>query len=319
MSTAFITHSDCLNHDPGPYHPENQNRLSALMDVLQDASRLGRLVSDGQVEVHTPQKAEVELLSTVHSGAYVTSVQEWCESGLDVLPTGDTNICPESYNAALLAAGSVIAGVALVMVGKIDNAFCGVRPPGHHAESDRGMGFCIFNNVALGAKRAQLHYGAERVFIIDWDVHHGNGTQEIFENDPTVFYVSIHQYPLYPFTGMTWETGSGAGQGYTLNMPVNAGVGNAEYLHAFKERIVPAAQQFRPDLIMISAGFDAHRDDPLGGTEVTAEGFAEMTQLVAELAHSCCDGRIVSVLEGGYDLESLSTCVEHHVRVLSRA
>ena len=318
MSTAFITHNVCLKHDPGPYHPEHEGRLSAIMDTLQDASRLGRLIVDGQVEVHVPQKAEVELLSTIHSGAYVASVQEWCENGLSVLPTGDTNICHETYNAALMAAGSVVDGVTLVMTGKNSNAFCGVRPPGHHAESDRGMGFCIFNNVALGAKHAQLHYGVERVYIVDWDVHHGNGTQEIFENDSSVFYASIHQSPLYPFTGMAWETGSGQGEGYTLNIPVKAGAGNAEYLQAFKERIVPAAQTFRPDLIMVSAGFDAHTDDPLGGTAVTEDGFAEMTELMVELAHRCCDGRIVSVLEGGYDLEALSKCVERHVGVLSK-
>lgn len=317
MPTAFITHNDYMTHDTGPFHPERAARLQAIMGRLVDVqtgdqtSPLNRLISIN------PQPAEVSRITAVHAPAYVEAVPHWCNMGYSNLPTGDTAICPVSYDVALRAAGACLSGVDAVMEGRITNAFCAVRPPGHHAEYDLGMGFCVFNNVAIAARYAQQRYGVERILIIDWDVHHGNGTQHIFEADPTVFYVSIHQSPHYPFTGMASETGEGKGEGYTLNIPMRAETGDAEYLVAFNEQVIPAARAFRPELILISAGFDAHRDDPLSGTLVTEEGFAQMTQMLRDLARVSCDGRLVSVLEGGYDIAGLARCVEEHLLVLT--
>jgi acetoin utilization deacetylase AcuC-like enzyme len=219
----------------------------------------------------------------------------------------------------LFAAGGALAAVDAVATGVLLNVFCAVRPPGHHAESDSPMGFCLFNNVAIAARYAQQHYGISKIAIVDWDVHHGNGTQEIFYSDPSVFYISLHQYPFYPGTGGRAETGTGKGEGYTLNVPMRAGSGEAEYLKAFREEILPRLNMYRPELLIISAGFDAHRDDPLANIELTEASFATLTAMLMEVAGKYCQHRIVSVLEGGYNLQALSHSVEAHINELLKA
>jgi acetoin utilization deacetylase AcuC-like enzyme len=229
-----------------------------------------------------------------------------------MLDGGDTHASERSWEAALRASGSVVEAVDHVLGERDGLAFCAVRPPGHHAERDRPMGFCLFNNVAVGARHAQRAHGIRKVAILDWDVHHGNGTQHIFEDDASVFYVSLHQYPFYPGTGASTERGRGAGEGCTLNIPLPAGTGEDRYLEAFDRQVLPGLHRFGPELLLISAGFDAHRDDPLGGMRLSEGSFAQFTARVKDLAP------IVSVLEGGYDLEALARSVEAHLTVLAQ-
>jgi acetoin utilization deacetylase AcuC-like enzyme len=219
----------------------------------------------------------------------------------------------------LLAVGGALQAVDQVVDRRVRNAFVALRPPGHHAERDRAMGFCLFNNVAIAARYAQQQYGLKRVLIVDWDVHHGNGTQHAFEDDPSVLFFSTHQYPFYPGTGRASERGNGPGLGYTVNVPLAAGCGDQEYIEVFEKILYPAAQAFRPDLVLISAGFDAHREDPLAGMLVTEGGYERMTTIVREIAEQCCAGRLVSLLEGGYNLEALARSVERHLRTLGDA
>ena len=230
----------------------------------------------------------------------------------------DTPISPESYEVALAAAGGVLGAVDAVMEKKIRNAFCAVRPPGHHATEDTAMGFCIFNNVAVATRYIQKQYNLSKILIVDWDVHHGNGTQAAFYDDPTVLYFSVHQYPFYPGTGSEAEKGNGKGLDHTINVPLPAGSGDSDYVRVFQERLRPAALAFSPDFVLISAGFDAHESDLLGSMKVTAQGFAKLTDVVKKIAEKCCAGRLVSVLEGGYHLEGLADSVEAHIRVLMR-
>jgi acetoin utilization deacetylase AcuC-like enzyme len=229
---------------------------------------------------------------------------------------GETMICPGSYDIALLAVGGILKAADAVAQRTVSTAFCAVRPPGHHAEREHAMGFCLFNNVAVAARYVQETHGFGRVLIIDWDVHHGNGTQHIFDADPTVFYYSIHQYPHYPGTGGPMERGTGEGKGTTLNTTVSAGADDARYIRAFEEDLAPAAEAFNPEFIILSAGFDAHVDDPLGETCMTAEGFSELTSRVMKIADRHAEGRLLSVLEGGYDLQALSESVDTHLRTL---
>jgi acetoin utilization deacetylase AcuC-like enzyme len=240
-----------------------------------------------------------------------------CQLGEQVLDDGDTHVCKYSFDAALLAAGAVIQAVDEVSTGRLTRAFCAVRPPGHHAESTKVMGFCLLNNVAIGARYAQRKHGVGRVAILDWDVHHGNGTQEIFYDDDSVFYISLHQYPYYPGTGAAAERGAGRGEGFTLNCPMGAGSVEKDYLDAFQTQILPALHRFKPELVMISAGFDAHKDDPLASIQLDEESFARMTNLVTEISEQYCGGRIVSVLEGGYNLQALARSVEAHLVAMS--
>ncbi|HLB01111.1 MAG TPA: histone deacetylase [Bacteroidota bacterium] len=300
-----------LGHDTGPGHPERPARLESLIAHLQSCG----LWTNLQHVMIDP--APEEWILKAHSPDHVRFVRDACLSGRGVLDDGDTRVCAVSYDAALLAAGAVIAGVDAVMSGVLKNVFCAVRPPGHHAESGRAMGFCLFNNVAVGARYAAFRHSVKRAAVIDWDVHHGNGTQEIFYADRSVFYVSLHQYPFYPGTGAADERGTGDGREYTLNIPLGTGSGDGEYLGSFRRDVLPALDAYRPELIFISAGFDAHRLDPLAGMKLTEESFAEMTRLTMEAAGTLCDGRIVSVLEGGYHLDSLARSVESHLRVLS--
>jgi acetoin utilization deacetylase AcuC-like enzyme len=311
-SVGLIYHPDYLKHDTGRGHPEQPVRLETLMQALLK-SPLWRQLSHLR-----PSPAALEWIHTVHPERHSAMIKVRCLAGETVLDTGDTHVCRESYDTALMAAGGVLQAVDEVMTGRLKNAFCAVRPPGHHAESSTVMGFCLFNNVAIGARYAQRKYGVERVAIVDWDVHHGNGTQEIFYEDDSVFYVSLHQYPFYPGTGAASERGAGKGEGFTLNCPMGAGSVEKDYLDAFQTQILPALNRFRPQLLMISAGFDAHEDDPLANINLTDGSFGKMTELLGEISSKHADGRIVSVLEGGYNLQALAESVEAHLTVLAQ-
>ena len=301
---SFFSSESFLLHTPPAGHVERPDRLRSLCTHVKSRPLWNLLAA------RSPSPASAESILAVHSSGHLETVRRVCESGGGMLDEGDTFVVRESFDAAVLAAGSVLNAVDDVVGGRATAAFCAVRPPGHHAERDRAMGFCLFNNVAIGARHVQQKHGVERVAILDWDVHHGNGTQHIFEDDPTVLYISLHQDPFYPGTGAKSEKGTGKGEGYTLNFPLPAGTGEETYLSIFREYIVPALQGFKPGLLIISAGFDAHKDDPLGEMELTEESFGRMTGLIKNIAP------VVSVLEGGYNLAALSRSVEHHVAAL---
>jgi acetoin utilization deacetylase AcuC-like enzyme len=295
-------------------HPERPERLTAIMNGLEKAGLLKSLYRIA------PRRATEEELALVHSPSYLSLVQRELSNlqGLHELSTGDTLASPDSFEAAHYAAGGVLNAVDAVMANQVKNAFCAVRPPGHHASRDRGMGFCIYNNVAIAARYLQKVHKIQRILIVDWDYHHGNGTQDTFNEDGSVFYFSTHDYGygIYPGTGSEAETGSGAGSGKILNVPLPMGAGDTEILRAFQAKLVPAARHFKPDFILISAGFDSMRRDLLGRFDVTPEGFAAITRVVVGLADELCQGRVVSVLEGGYRLDGLADSVTAHVRAL---
>ncbi|MHC1567064.1 MAG: histone deacetylase family protein [Candidatus Syntropharchaeia archaeon] len=301
MSTGFVYHEDYLKHETG-VHPESKDRLVSIMNALKERQLLERLV---KIEpVHATEKQ----IEYAHEKGYIEHVRSTCEREgyLDL----DTPVSRGSYNAAFLAAGGLIKAVDSVM-NSLNNAFALVRPPGHHAEPDRGMGFCLFNNVAIAAHHLRKEYGMERILIVDWDVHHGNGTQEMFYDDPCVLYFSTHQYPHYPGTGRMEEVGMGEGEGYTVNVPLPAGTGDSGYLYVFKEILFPIAMDFNPEFILVSAGFDPHHADPLASMNLTSKCFGEFTRILMTIAEKKCDGRMVITLEGGYDLKALSFSVLH--------
>ena len=310
--TGLLYDQVYLKHSTGAGHPERPERLSAILDRLR---RVGLLAELTRI---TPRAADLRWLTTVHGRAYVQRVEASCLAGLGHVGPADAPVGPESYAAAVTAVGGVLAAVDAVMEGRLRNAFCAVRPPGHHALPEKAMGFCLFNTVAIAAKYIQQRAGLARVLIVDWDVHHGNGTQAVFYGDPGVFYFSIHQSPFYPGTGAADERGVGDGLGSTLNVPLPAGTSDATLQAVFEGQLTPAALTFAPDFVLVSAGFDAHEDDPLGQMSVTPEGFASLTRVVKSIADQCCGGRLVSVLEGGYHLEGLAASVEAHVRELRR-
>ena len=310
VGTGFIYDAIYLKHDTGAGHPERPERLTAILDRLEQKGVLKHLVR------LKPAAASPEWITTVHTPEYVERVRKSCQAGTGYVDTTDTPVSRGSYEVALNAVGGVQSAIDAVMDGTIRNAFCAVRPPGHHALKDKAMGFCLFNNVAIAAKYLQKRHKLGRVLIVDWDVHHGNGTQAIFYDDSTVFYFSTHQSPFYPGTGGAEEKGVGKGLGFTRNVPLAAGCGDAEYKKAFLEELKPAAAAFKPDFVLVSAGFDAAKDDLLGRMKVTPEGFAELTRIVKGIAEQYCQGRLVTILEGGYNLESLAASVEAHVRVL---
>ncbi len=314
--TGWITHPIYLEHDTGTAHPESPERLIAIEAHLQQTG-LYQALTVIRPTLHPKMRQAV---LEVHHPDYVQRLydslpQEGGRCHLDP----DTPYGFQSLGAAEMAVSGVLEAIDQVMSGNIANAFCAVRPPGHHAETDRAMGFCLFNNIAIGARYLQRHHSLARIFIIDWDVHHGNGTQHCFYNDPTVFYFSTHQYPFYPGTGAKDERGEAEGEGTTLNCPLAAGAGDRELLLAFEKQLAPALANFRPDFILISAGFDAHRDDPLAGLRVTESGFSEMTRIVRAIGQTYCEGRIISCLEGGYNLSALARSVAAHLLVLSGA
>jgi len=308
--TGFVYDDIYLKHKTGSGHPERPQRLTAIVQKLKETSLLLQLVR------LSPSPASLDWLTTVHTPQYVERVRRACQEGAGYMDSMDTPISPESYDAAVAAVGGVLSAIDAIMEGKINNAFCAIRPPGHHALKDKAMGFCLFNNVAIAARYIQQNHRLKKILIVDWDVHHGNGTQETFYDDPTVLYFGVHQYPFYPGTGRAAEKGAGKGLNYNINVPLKSGSGDKDFQLAFREKLVPAALEFSPDFVLISAGFDGHEDDPVGGMKVTARGYGELTSTVKELAEKCCKGRLVSVLEGGYNLEGLAESVEAHLRVL---
>lgn len=308
--TVLVCDETYKEHLTGEGHPESPARYDAVMEALSSPDFSGKL------RRLKPRAAVDDDLIPCHAPEYLEIVEEAIRRGDEQLPTGDTVISPRSLEVARLAAGGVITAVDAVIEGSAQNAFCAIRPPGHHAGTYRGSGFCVFNNVAVGARHAQRRHGIERVLIIDWDVHHGNGTQEIFYSDDTVFFFSTHQSPWYPNTGYPSERGTGAGLGFTMNCPFPAGAGREQIVGAFTERLVPAAESFKPQLVMISAGFDSRLGDPLGEFRLTDDDFAELTRIVMGIARDHADGRLISVLEGGYNLSGLNSATASHVETL---
>jgi acetoin utilization deacetylase AcuC-like enzyme len=294
-------------HQTPPGHPEAPERADAMDVVAEDWRRLGG-------EVVAPRAASLEQLLRVHSAAYVRRLEG--VAGRAVALDPDTYTSPESYEIALLAAGAAIDGVERAMAGPHRRTLALVRPPGHHAEADRAMGFCLFNNVAVAAAHARAA-GAARVAIVDYDVHHGNGTQHIFEADPRVLYMSVHQFPYYPGTGAAHEAGVGQGHGFTVNVPLEVGATDGDYQHVFGNVIVPVLRQFGPDIVLVSAGFDAHERDPLAGMRLSTGAFAAMTAELRAVADEHCEGRLVLVTEGGYDIRALTESLRAVVSTLS--
>jgi acetoin utilization deacetylase AcuC-like enzyme len=308
--TALLADPIYKEHNPGPRHPEQPARYDAAIQALEHAGLAAKM---SRVPVRRATRDEIALC---HTAAYIKTVETDFAQGARELSTGDTNIGPKSLEIALDAVGGVLNAVDTVIGGKARNAFCVVRPPGHHATARRGMGFCIFNNIALAARYAQRKHGLERVLIADWDVHHGNGTQDIFYSDGSVLFFSTHQYPWYPGTGAVNEAGEGKGKGLIVNCPFPAGAGRKEVVGAFRSRLSAAAQDFRPDLVLLSAGFDSREGDPLGLFTLNDQDFADLTKVMLEIADQYAHGRLISVLEGGYSLTGLAAAVAAHVRVL---
>ncbi len=311
MSTALLLDRGFAGHDPGERHPESPGRVSAILDRLEAC---GLVEACGKVEGREATDDEILL---AHTDGYLRTVLSEVSGGSGQLSTGDTHYGPHSLRVARAAAGGVLNAVEGVLAGACRNAFCAVRPPGHHATPDRGMGFCLFNNVAIAARYARKEHGLERIAIVDWDVHHGNGTQDIFYEDGGVFFFSTHQSPWYPGTGSKDETGAGAGRGATLNVPLPAGAGMREIGGALRGPFAERMRDFKPELVLVSAGFDSRLGDPLGHFTLTDDDFAELTELLLGLADAHAGGRLVSVLEGGYHLDGLAKAVESHVRTLA--
>ena len=311
MSTAWFSHTSSKEHDNGAGHPERPERLAAIEAAIAAQPWSGELLR------REAGPATVEALERCHTAQHVALIRRLSEQGGGVID-GDTRVCPASWNAAQHAAGAAMDAVDAVLSGQCNNAFVAVRPPGHHAESDRAMGFCLFNNVAVAARHAQSKFGLKRVAILDWDVHHGNGTQEIFFTDPTVFFASVHEWGIYPGTGRATERGAGEGLGTNLNFPLPAGSDGENYA-AVWDRLGEEVDHFAPELIIVSAGFDAHIRDPLAHMELEADDFAHLARQTLQWAAGQCAGRAIFVLEGGYDLLGLSTSVAAVAEVLLRA
>jgi acetoin utilization deacetylase AcuC-like enzyme len=310
LATALITHAACLEHDPGPYHPECPDRLRAVLSALEAPE------FDALVREEAP-RATIEQLTRVHPAKIVDAILSMRPEEGDIMSIdADTAMSSGSAEAALRAAGAGVLGVDLVMRGAVANAFAAVRPPGHHAEPSRPMGFCLFNNAGVAAQHARVAHGLKRVAVVDFDVHHGNGTQALFSRQPELFYASSHQSPFYPGTGDTWERGIANN---IINVPLHARDGSAAFRDAWANTIIPELEAFAPELLIISAGFDAHREDPLAQLRLETEDFTWITEELLAVARKHSAARVVSMLEGGYDLEALAASAAVHVRALMRA
>ena len=312
MPTGFAFDAKFAEHNTGPGHPEKSARVIAVTSHLETLPWTERLLTVA------PRPADLQWIESVHSYAYMRRAASACVSGQAYLDSTDVAISRQSYDVALLAAGAGLSLADSMMNGEITNGFALVRPPGHHAEVDTALGFCLFNNIAILARYLQKQYGLDKIAIIDWDVHHGNGTQHAFEADPSVLYVSTHQYPFYPGTGAASEQGVGRGKGSVVNCPMPAGATDSLYRLAFAERIIPALERFAPEAILISAGFDAHAEDPLAEVQLSTDAFTWMTQQLLEVADRHAEGRVISLLEGGYNLSRLGECVATHLNELRR-
>jgi acetoin utilization deacetylase AcuC-like enzyme len=310
VQTALIADSLCETHDPGPGHPEQPKRYRAVLDGLTKAGLIEKLQ---RIESRDAKDEELEL---VHARSYIRLAEEEIHHGRDQLSTGDTQVGEHSWGAAMRAAGSALVAIDAVCGGRAPRAFALVRPPGHHAGATYGMGFCVVNNIAVAARYAQKKHGIGKVLIVDWDVHHGNGTQDIFYEDGSVFFCSAHQSPWYPGTGAIEETGRNAGLGTTVNFPFPAGAGRSEILGALETKLVASMEKFKPELVLVSAGFDSRVDDPLGRFTLTDQDFGDLTKLMRQIADTHAQGRIVSLLEGGYSLTGLASASSAHVTAL---
>ena len=307
MKVGLVYDPIYLEHDTGT-HPENPRRLKAIMQLLEKEGILSRLT------MLSPRKATTDELALVHAREHIQHVEAVAAAG-DGWLDPDTPVSPRSYEVALYAAGGVLRGLDAVMSKEVDAAFCLVRPPGHHASFWHAAGFCLFNNLAIAAKYALAHF-VRRVLIVDFDVHHGNGTQDLFYTEPNVLYFSTHQVPLYPGTGSIYERGAREGEGASVNVPLPPGCGDAEYLQAFQEVLLPAAKRFVPELVLVSAGYDGHWRDSIASMALSVTGFARMTKMLKEMAQDMCQGRLLFTLEGGYDLDALASSVGATLRVL---
>lgn len=311
MKTGFHYDPVYLQHDTGRGHPECSERLTATMNYLKDQPFFK------QLQPVATRTADLQWIETVHDLNYIHRAKTTCDAGVPFLDSMDVSVSKNSFNVALQAAGSALELADQIISANIDNGFALIRPPGHHAENTMALGFCLFNNVAILARYLQQQHKLDKIMILDWDVHHGNGTQHTFEDDPSVLYISTHQYPYYPGTGAWFETGTGRGEGTTLNCPMAAGSGDLEYEAAFVKKILPKIDQFRPEIIIISAGFDAHVNDPLGNINLSTEFYGWMTRVLMEKADNYAKGRLISLLEGGYNLKMLPRCIAEHLKVLS--
>jgi acetoin utilization deacetylase AcuC-like enzyme len=310
--TGLLYDERFLLHKTGPGHPESPERLAAIHRALEESDLLPNLVPIPA----TP--AKMKWIEKVHSPRYIYRFEEACMLDLGELDNADNQISPQTFDTAVLAVGGILNAVDLVMQKKIDNAFCAVRPPGHHAEENRALGFCFFNNIAIAARYLQIQWKAARVGIIDFDAHHGNGTQRIFDEDPKVFYYSIHEHPsfAYPGTGREFERGSGPGLGTALNSTILPGQGDDEFKRRIVNDLIPAFEEFMPEVILVSAGFDGHTSDDMSGINLSNEIFSWLMKIILRLADQYCEGRLVSILEGGYSLTALPELVGDHVRLL---
>jgi acetoin utilization deacetylase AcuC-like enzyme len=330
--TGFSTSPRFVEHLTGPHHPERPDRIRAIYRAVRDAGLVDspdpfpdfsletglKPVGGEKLLELTPVPANESLLTLVHTPKHVQHVKHVCELGGGVLDLGDTPVGRNSFEIAMLSLGSGITAADAVMSGRVKRAFSAGRPPGHHAEPDRAMGFCLFSNIAIVARYLQKQYGLKQIAIVDFDVHHGNGTQAAFEDDPSVLFISLHQDPrtCYPGSGHDYEVGDHAGRGFTLNIPFMPGAGDAEYLHALDARVIPKLSDFNFEILLISAGFDAHREDPLAQIELSEDCFEQMTRKLVDVANAQCDGKVISLLEGGYNLRALGRSVVRHLVAL---